>query len=235
MRPLMTFQGHAIEGELMKPFADSPRPLGGEEQPGRTGGSAAAKSLESSRPAGRCVSRAPGRPTWQRLPRPRRNLQAMMIGATPTYYVPGAFDGGVQGIVLSLELPGRTDRIDCSQVNVLGGMPLQSSLFELTKAAAGLLQQRGVRATEVSAATVGLTVLRDAAMHGSPDAPQLQGLDPRQRAVFVAQQNRWRWPGIRRRGPKNFCARRSIACGCRSAHGDRCSAWRPFPRSIGLR
>ena len=91
-----------------------------------------------------------------------------MLGATPAYYVPGNFDGGVQGIVLSLQLPGKAERIDFSKVNILGELPLQSSLFALVKAAAGILQQRGVAPTAISGAGVGLTVLWDTAMHGSP-------------------------------------------------------------------
>jgi AmmeMemoRadiSam system protein B len=114
-----------------------------------------------------------------------------MMGATPAYYVPAAFDGGVQGIVLSLQLPGVADRIDCTQVDILRGMPLQSSLFELTKAIARRLQQSGVDPAAIAGAALGLTVLWDAAMHGSPAAPQLQGINACQRSVFVVERSRW--------------------------------------------
>ncbi len=134
----------------------------------------------------------------------RRNLHALMMGATPACYVPGAFDGGVQGIVLSLQLPGKTDRIDCSQIDIRGEMPLQSSLFELTKAAAGLLQQGGVSAAALSGAGLGLTVLWDAAMHGSPEAPQLQGLDPHHRSLLVVRQNHWALAWDPQAGPEDL-------------------------------
>ncbi len=166
----------------------------------------------------------------------RQNLHALMIGATPAYYVPGAFDGGVQGIVLSLQLPGRADRIDCSQVNILGELPLQSTLFALTKAAAGLLQQSGVRPAAITGAGLGLTVLWDAAMHGSAEVPQLQGVDPHRASSFRGPARiAGRSPGTRRRGRKISCARPSICCGCRPLRGDRCSAWQSFRRSIGSR
>jgi AmmeMemoRadiSam system radical SAM enzyme/AmmeMemoRadiSam system protein B/AmmeMemoRadiSam system protein A len=134
----------------------------------------------------------------------RQNLQALMLGATPAYYVPDAFDGGVQGVVLSLQLPGRADRIDCSQMNIMGEIPLQSTLFELTKAAAGRLQQNGVRPTAISAASIGVAVLWDAAMHGSCEAPQLQDVDPRHRALFVAQQGRWALAWNPKAGPEDL-------------------------------
>ena len=176
---LMTFQGHAIEGEVKTLLADA---LESEKADDATVDVLAAAAL-------------------RRGPTPsdvamladicRQNMQAMMIGATPAYYAPEAFDGGAQAVVLSLQLPGRADRIDCSQVNILEGMPLQSTIFELTKAAADLLRSGGVRPEAFSATALDLTVLWDAAMHGSFPAPQLQGIEPRHRALLVVQANHW--------------------------------------------
>src|SRR5208283_2731355 len=120
-----------------------------------------------------------------------QNLYALMIGATPAYYVPGAFDGGVQGIVLSLQLPGMAERVDCSQLNILGEMPLQSTLVEMTKGAATVLRQRGLHPAAIAPSALVLTILWDAAMHGSSDAPQLQGVDSAHRALFVVRQSHW--------------------------------------------
>ena len=207
---LMTFQGHAIEGELKSVERG-------------TGSRAAAMS----RPG-------PSRADLGLLADScRQNFRAVMMGATPMFYVPGAFDGGIQGIVLSLQLPG-ADRIDSSQVNILRGMPLQSTLFELTKAVAGRLQQGGVHPTALSGAALGITVLWDAAMHGSPQAPQLQGLDPHDRAVFVVQQSRW-WSPEPAARPKISCARPSIYCGRQPRPGHRFSAWQPSRPPIGSR
>ncbi|MGO9111374.1 MAG: AmmeMemoRadiSam system radical SAM enzyme [Thermoguttaceae bacterium] len=195
---LMTFQGHAIEAGLNTLFPSLPRwapsKTVAEEEPG-------VRALESAA----MLRPGPGQADLALLvDTARQNLHALMMGATPAYYVPGAFDGGVQGIVLSLQLPGRADRIDYSQVDILAGMPLQSTLFELTKAAAGRLQQSGVRATAVSGTTFGLTVLWDAAMHGSPEAPQLQGVDPRHRSLFVVQQSHWALAWNPQAGPEDL-------------------------------
>jgi AmmeMemoRadiSam system protein B len=51
---------------------------------------------------------------------------------------------------------------------------------------------------------MGLTVLWDAAMHGSADAPQLQGVDPHHRALFVAQQGCWALAWNPQAGPEDL-------------------------------
>jgi AmmeMemoRadiSam system radical SAM enzyme/AmmeMemoRadiSam system protein B/AmmeMemoRadiSam system protein A len=120
-----------------------------------------------------------------------RNLLAFLTGATPSYYLPTAFDGGVNGLVLSIQLAGSDQRIDCSQLSLRSDMPLQSTLFELTKAATNGLQAAGITAAAVETAAVGLTVLWDTAMLGETGKAELSGFDPRRRALVVAQQNHW--------------------------------------------
>ena len=115
---LMTFQGHAIEGELKTLFDDSLRALGqrGSGRYARAAdgvGRAGLRARKRHRPAAGTCDAPPGSRTGRRG-NPCRYLSpeppALMIGATPAYYVPDAFDGGVQGIVLSLQLPGRAEQ-----------------------------------------------------------------------------------------------------------------------------
>ena len=82
-------------------------------------------------------------------------------------------------------------------------MPLQSTLFELTKAAARLLQQSAVRPAAITGAGLGLTVLWDAAMHGSAEAPQLQGVDPHSEH-FRGSQGRWALAWNPEAGPEDL-------------------------------
>jgi AmmeMemoRadiSam system radical SAM enzyme/AmmeMemoRadiSam system protein B/AmmeMemoRadiSam system protein A len=166
---LMTFQGHAIEGELRSVLQTA-------------GSSLAAAAL----PRG---PRAADVTTLADLC--RQNLHALALGATPAFYVPGAFDGGVQGIVLSVQLPGGAERIDCSQFNIQGEIPLQSTLFELTKATLDLLRRSNILASAIAGATIDLAILWDAAMQGSFESPQLQGIDPLHRSILAVHQNRW--------------------------------------------
>jgi AmmeMemoRadiSam system protein B len=187
----MTFEAQAFEGALKTLLDDFSQPAGGEGQAGKQGGLSGAPAFESAASAA-VLRLGPGLADVSMLAETsRQNLHALMTRASPAYYVPGAFDGGVQGVVLSLQLPGRADRIDCSQVNILGEMPLQSTLLEMTKAAAEFMRQSEGRPAEISRGLMGLTVLWDAAMHGTPQSPQLQGVDPRRRSLFVVQNDRW--------------------------------------------
>jgi AmmeMemoRadiSam system radical SAM enzyme/AmmeMemoRadiSam system protein B/AmmeMemoRadiSam system protein A len=120
----------------------------------------------------------------------RQNLVALLMGATPTYYVPAAYDGAVAGVTMSVYV-GNADRIDCGQIGMRPEMPLQSSLFELTKSAAGALAQSRFHHSALNTARVGLTVLWDPAMHGAGDQPQWEGVDPRHRAVLVLDRGHW--------------------------------------------
>ena len=164
----------------------------------------------------------------------RQNLHALLMGAIPAYYVPGAFDGGVQGIVLSLQLPGKADRTDCSRFNILGELPLQSSLFEMTKAAADLLQQNGLPPTAIAGAAIGLTVLWDAAMHGAPDVAAVarRGSSSAGRFRGAAKQLALAWNP--QAGPEVL---REAVDLLRSPTlpGDRCSVWRSFRPATGSR
>ena len=121
----------------------------------------------------------------------RHNLLAHLTGATPRYYLLTAFDGGVNGLVLSVQLAGSDQRIDFSQISLRPDMPLQSTLFQLTKAASSGLQTAGVAPAALQTAAVGLTVLWDPAMLGETGKADLSGVDPWRRALLVAQQNHW--------------------------------------------
>jgi AmmeMemoRadiSam system protein B/AmmeMemoRadiSam system protein A len=162
---LMTFEGLAIEG-AMKSYLTAAVPQAGP--PGPT-------PAEVARLADFC----------------HHNLLAHLTGATPRYYLLGAFDGGVNGLVLSIQLAGSNQRVDCSQISLRPDMPLQSTLFQLTQAASGGLQAAGVAPAAVQTAAVGLTVLWDPAMLGETGKADLSGVNPRHRALLVAQQNRW--------------------------------------------
>ncbi len=121
----------------------------------------------------------------------RRNLTALLYGATPSYYMPGAYDGGVHGIVLSLHIPGRPESINVARLSIRQDFPLQASLMELVRGAATSLQSAPLRADVLQGLSVGLTVLWDPAMQGTAAERQLEGIDPRHRALVAAEQSRW--------------------------------------------
>jgi AmmeMemoRadiSam system radical SAM enzyme/AmmeMemoRadiSam system protein B/AmmeMemoRadiSam system protein A len=118
------------------------------------------------------------------------NLAALLSGATPNYYVWGAPDGTVSGLVLTLQRADTGATLHFSQTSLRPGLPLQSTLFALVQSAAQILARQGITADGFSALRVGITLLHDAALHGTVASPHLAGLDPRERACLVQERNK---------------------------------------------
>ncbi len=162
---LSTFDGYAIEGKL----ADS-------------------TTLDPSGPkiAGPAPDQIAGLADFC-----RQNLIAICQGAVPALYMQDGYDGGVQGAVVTVKLPGGQESINCSRLNIQPEMPLQATLLDLLKTAAGAIQARQFSADALRTVSVGLTVLWDPAMHGTLAEPSLDGVLPRHRAVIAVDQGKW--------------------------------------------
>ena len=161
---LMRFEGYAIRGPLAPAAVDVPATVDG---PGKQDVAGLAEFC-------------------------RRNLIALFEGATPSYYLSDGYDGGVCGIGLRVELPNR-EPIELSQLALRPDLPLQSTLFSLTETAAGAARRQGLGRADVAAASVGLTLLFDPALHGMASAAQLDGFDASCRAVLLSDGSRWAW------------------------------------------
>jgi len=132
-----------------------------------------------------------------------QNMIAFSHGATPTYYALDAMDGNVNGIVLSLVNTETTKPLaHWIKTSLRNDIPLQSSLFELSKAASEVLAKaRFQKATDIELA---ITVLYDSANHGSIhfedwDGTELKselshcetaGLEPSARAIVAVSGDR---------------------------------------------
>ena len=162
---LMTFEGYAIHGKI------DPSLLADSGEPRPAGPSAAEVAMLRDL----C----------------RDNLFAFLYGATPQYYLPGAFDGSVHGAVLTLHLPGRAETVDCTRVSIRPEIPLQASLMELVQKSASTLRTMPIHPDVLRGVSLGLTVLWDPAMHGTVASRQLEGIDPRRRALMVTDQSKW--------------------------------------------
>ena len=121
----------------------------------------------------------------------RQNLIALCQGAVPNLYLPDGYDGGVQGLVVTVKLPGTGESINCSRVNIRPEMPLQATVLDLLKTAAGAIQARRISPESMRTISLGLTVLWDPAMHGTLAEPSLDGVQPRHRAVVAVDQGKW--------------------------------------------
>jgi AmmeMemoRadiSam system radical SAM enzyme/AmmeMemoRadiSam system protein B/AmmeMemoRadiSam system protein A len=161
---VFTFEGEALSGGLAGP--DGPRPA-----PRRPG-----------------VCRPEDVPAYADFC--RGNLAALLTGATPNYYFWGAPDGTVNGLVLSLHLPGAADVSHFSQFSLRPGVPLQATLFSLVEAAARHLAAQRPRPDQFQGLQVGLVVLHDPVLHGTVADPHLADLDPRYRALLVHERQK---------------------------------------------
>jgi AmmeMemoRadiSam system radical SAM enzyme/AmmeMemoRadiSam system protein B/AmmeMemoRadiSam system protein A len=127
----------------------------------------------------------------------RTNLTALLTGGIPSYYLVGAPDGSVNGVVLSLPIRQRggteangLEVMHFSQLSLRHGLPLQSTLFNLAQSAAQQLAAERVHPGYLSNLQPGLTILNDPAMHGTVADPHLAGCDPRHRALLVLERNK---------------------------------------------
>lgn len=121
----------------------------------------------------------------------RRNLMAMVEGATPSYFLAGGFDDSVHGLLLSVQLAGVEGSVSVNRLSVKPAVPLQSTLFTLLQALAGGLRARGVGPDAIADAKMNFSVLWDPALHGTVDAPDLSGVDPSRRALVVLTRSGW--------------------------------------------
>jgi AmmeMemoRadiSam system protein B len=117
----------------------------------------------------------------------RRNIAALLAGATPSYYFFGAPDGNVNGAVLTVRQVGSAEGMHFSQLSLRPGVPLQATLFALAQSAAQALAKRGVRAEGLAGLQIHLALLHDPVLHGTVADPALDGLDPRHRAILVME------------------------------------------------
>jgi hypothetical protein len=123
----------------------------------------------------------------------RTNILAMVQGATPSYYLPSCSDATVQGIALAVELPTFAAAPQFIRISMRPGLPLQSTLFQLTETAAKWLLSQQLDAGLLSRLTTDVAILYDSAMHGTVGDPDLRGFDPQRRALLVIEHGRYAW------------------------------------------
>jgi AmmeMemoRadiSam system protein B len=119
------------------------------------------------------------------------NLGALARGATPNYYAAGVSDGTVSGLALTLKPEGGTP-VHFFRMALRPGMPLQSTLFSLTEAAATALRSGQIRLPS-GKVSLDVTLLFDPAMHGTIREPDLRGFDPQQRALLTMEGGKSAW------------------------------------------
>ena len=117
------------------------------------------------------------------------NIMAFLQGATPNYYVPNCSDGTVNLLAVTLQ-PQGAEAVNLFRVALRPGLPLQATLLSMSGAIA-----EAIRTGEISLPNgeiaVGITILYDPAMQGSVAEPDLNGFQTRQRALLIAEGDRY--------------------------------------------
>jgi AmmeMemoRadiSam system protein B/AmmeMemoRadiSam system protein A len=119
----------------------------------------------------------------------RRELTALLSGATPSYYCWTAADGNLNGVVL-LVRPKATELEYFSHISLRAAVPLQATLASLHQAAAASLAAGGTTGAQLATLPIGLMLLHDPAMHGTVADPLFAGLDTKHRALLVLERNK---------------------------------------------
>ncbi|APZ95517.1 pyruvate formate-lyase 1-activating enzyme [Fuerstiella marisgermanici] len=123
----------------------------------------------------------------------RANIMATLQGAVPGCFPANCSDGTVDGIALRLTFRGVDEQAVFSQLQFRGGVPLQTTLLQLTQSAAGWLRNSQFDPDLIARLKVDLVAFADPAMHGVVKSPDVNGIDPASRAVLVTEGQRSAW------------------------------------------
>src|SRR5262249_7226089 len=101
----------------------------------------------------------------------RDNLALLLTGRVPNYFLMSAPDGNVSGVALSLRRPNVPQPLSFLQLSLRHGVPLQTTLFNLTQAAAQQLASERITLETLSGIQAGVTILNDPVLHGTVADP----------------------------------------------------------------
>jgi AmmeMemoRadiSam system protein B/AmmeMemoRadiSam system protein A len=115
------------------------------------------------------------------------NLVALQTGATPFYYATDVSDLTVQGVVLQVVYDEDQPPASWMQLTIRDGVPLQSTLFQMTQTAAQSLAASG----PADRWQVHVAVLSSIVHHGLDADCDLEGVDCQRRALIAMDGRRW--------------------------------------------
>lgn len=120
----------------------------------------------------------------------RDNVAAIVRGATPMYYCGTVPDSSVNGICMTITLPGGGNQLNVARMSLRELMPLQSTAFSLCEELAASLRRRGFLNGNFE---LDLAVASDAAMHGTVDQPLIEGIDVAHRGFLIQERQKNAW------------------------------------------
>jgi AmmeMemoRadiSam system protein B/AmmeMemoRadiSam system protein A len=114
------------------------------------------------------------------------NLVAIQRGGTPFYYAPDVDDMTVAGVTLVASAE-KNQEFSLMQLNIKEGIPLQSTFFRLTEAAANHFLSMKESVAKVDS----VAVLSQLIHHGTDSAFDAREVDPQRRAILVTDNQHW--------------------------------------------
>ena len=117
------------------------------------------------------------------------NLTAVCNGATPFYYANGVDDATVSGVVLQVDYAPQEAPVCWMQLNIREGMPLQSTLYQMTQNAAQVLKASGY--ANASSWKPAVAALSAPVHHGMGDSAELAGVNAENRSLIAMDGRRW--------------------------------------------
>jgi AmmeMemoRadiSam system radical SAM enzyme/AmmeMemoRadiSam system protein B/AmmeMemoRadiSam system protein A len=123
----------------------------------------------------------------------KSNIIAHVQGAIPGCLGADCPDRSVNGIVVRVLLPGDSGGVTFSNFQVRAGLPLQTTLLQLTQSAAQWLQSVEIDLRSITQMAVDCVVFADPAMHGTVGQPAVAGIARGDRAIMVVEGQRRAW------------------------------------------
>ncbi len=118
-----------------------------------------------------------------------QNIEKMLTGAIPDIYLPGAFDGPVNGACVRLKM--RNQYMDCAHTSFNGEEPLQASLLKIAENAAASL--KGHQIPSLKNIQASLCVFWDIHPLGTAEVCDLEkeNMNVKDTGVIVQRFGRW--------------------------------------------
>ncbi|MBE6427595.1 MAG: AmmeMemoRadiSam system protein B [Planctomycetaceae bacterium] len=116
-----------------------------------------------------------------------RNIGKQYENMIPDPYLPGAFDGNVNGACLRVRLS--TISADCAQIYLNRPQPLQSTLLGLSQNAAMAMRQHNLKPAELQ--KTALCVFWDAQPLGNVEKADLSSIDTRHSGILAIRFGKW--------------------------------------------
>ncbi len=121
----------------------------------------------------------------------RKNAIACFQGGVESPYLPGVFDGDVNGVLVRMKMGNHGQYLETVRIALQNTVPFQSSVLELTHAiCSSLKQQLGDQDTPTNF-TLGLAVFFEPALQGTAAKFIQEGIKTTDRGILVVRQNAW--------------------------------------------